>query len=1135
MKKSKIFRPIPLFVLLASCLGYSSAAPFPLEGRQTTWNQPGEESVKLRVFGDDYYARTETEEGYTVVYDSAAGRYFYAALSADGAALVPSASQLPGAAPAGLTKHLDLAPAKIAEIAALELDKNDGPRKLRWNKRVAAYQSRQIAATSKDPAVAKAAAARVQATTVVGNKSGLTVLIQFPNDPETPAVDPVNFPTDQAKIQRYCNGVGYTEDGNTGSVRDYFYDQSGGKLTYTQTVTTVVTMPKARDFYNFEDYPTNKKVRPDSGTAGRLLLEDALKILKAAKFNFTALTLDADKRVIATSILFAGSDSGLFGKGLWPHSFGLAADFDVGTASSPIYIRGYQITDIDSSAPAIGTFCHENGHMLLDYPDIYSTTGEGVGSHCLMGAGNLLNGGRTPAPINLHFKEISGWTTIENLTASGSRAYPLPTTGNVGYRVRKPGTPKESYVVENRGIGDKWAQYSKDKGIIIWHIDETIDGNFYIPAGSRYGIAVVQADGKKDLENGKNRGDDGDYFDLASAPLFSDTTSPNSKWYGDLTSGITVKILTAVGATTTVQFGSLPSNTIAISSPNGDEVLYPVKNFEIRWDANIVGNVKIELYKNGVFNSTIAENTPNDGVFEWDISATKQFGDNFVIRIKSLTNPVAASDDTDASFSITDGNFPDGKSLPSGWFKPKEAQSIWKVSKSVAFEGKTSLVSGATGDGKSSAIAYRSNFKAGTVTFYLKVSSERNYDVARFYIDGVAQVIDTANTKTGISGDTDWTFASFPIAAGRHTLKWSYEKDDSYAGLKDAAWLDGVALPQTTQEIDVLDPQSNSIEDGKYTATFPATPSGSSSKPLKFTIKNTGTANLLELKVSVKGSNAADFTVSALAATVLAPGKTATFTVAFTPKTIDLRTAVIVINSNDKSESKFAIAVQGSGIGVPQIELNLAKGTKLTTNGPAINFGSTQLGSTGKTQVFTVVNAGNGNLKGLRINVSGLNKKDFSVSAPGGSELAPGETTSFRVTFKPTGLNKRVASIKIMGSDKTSKPFSLNVSGLANGQKKGKSTPASSLVEAVLGRSSSARPTGSASSVEVIGGVKYLTLTVTKPITGSPAATVQVSPNLLDWYSGSQHTTVLTDDATTLKVRDNSPVTPETKRYIRLK
>ena len=73
-------------------------------------------------------------------------------------------------------------------------------------------------------------------------------------------------------------------------------------------------------------------------------------------------------------------------------------------------------------------------------------------------------------------------------------------------------------------------------------------------------------------------------------------------------------------------------------------------------------------------------------------------------------------------------------------------------------------------------------------------------------------------------------------------------------------------------------------------------------------------------------------------------------------------------------------------------------------------------------------------------------------------------------------------------------------------------------------------------TVEQIGGRKYLAISVAK----SPGEihikrTVEVSPNLLDWYSGRNHTTVLQNDAKILKVRDNTPVTPEAKRYIRLK
>ena len=157
------------------------------------------------------------------------------------------------------------------------------------------------------------------------------------------------------------------------------------------------------------------------------------------------------------------------------------------------------------------------------------------------------------------------------------------------------------------------------------------------------------------------------------------------------------------------------------------------------------------------------------------------------------------------------------------------------------------------------------------------------------------------------------------------------------------------------------------------------------------------------------------------------------------------------------------------------------------------------------------------------------------MTSLGVTELAPGETASFRVTFKPSARNKRTATIKIVSNDKTSGPFELNVSGFGTATSKGKKTVTPGLAEMVLGRPSSSPAAYPASSVEVIGGAKFLALTLTKPIAGGPVGTVQVSPNLLDWYSGSQHTTVILDDATTLKVRDNSPITPDTKSYIRIK
>ena len=63
-------------------------------------------------------------------------------------------------------------------------------------------------------------------------------------------------------------------------------------------------------------------------------------------------------------------------------------------------------------------------------------------------------------------------------------------------------------------------------------------------------------------------------------------------------------------------------------------------------------------------------------------------------------------------------------------------------------------------------------------------------------------------------------------------------------------------------------------------------------------------------------------------------------------------------------------------------------------------------------------------------------------------------------------------------------------------------------------------------------GQKYLQLTIRRNL-GTPKPVIEVSPNLMDWFSGDRHTTTLMDDEEILKVRDNTPITPGVKRFIR--
>jgi M6 family metalloprotease-like protein len=1135
MKKFKVLRPIHLLVILAGCLGHATAAPYGPNGRETQWTQPGGTTLDLRVFGDDYYARTETTTGYTVVRINGDPAYYYATLSADRTQLLSTGVQADRAAPAGLAKHLEISKEAIRGTSSANRAKYDGGRQDRWNKRLASTRKLR-AAGGGAPQLngVQAAEAQIQAAPLLGTKRGLTILVQFPNDPRTAGNDPIDFPTDVAKIERFCNEVGYSDNGNSGSVRDYFYDQSLGKLTYTQSVTAIITLPRPRNYYNFSDYPTNRIPYRNSGDSGNLLLNDALKVLMDDGYDFSDLSLDADNRAIATNIFFAGADSGVWAQGLWPHQFRLYAPVNVGTAANPIFISNYQITNIEDSSPVIGTFCHENGHLILDYPDLYSVIGEGVGRHCLMGSGNHLNDGKTPAPINVYFKDVAGWGNLTDVKPSVFLSASLPTTGNVGYRLRKPNSTTEFFVVENRGTGDKWAEYCNDMGIAIWHIDETVeDGN--IMGNPHYAVTLEQADGRSDLEKGANRGDAKDLFDLAT-PFFGGATTPRSNWWNGQKSGVMVKVVSAVGASTDVQFGGINVNT-----PDGGEVIFPFSTPTITWEAGITGNVKIDLYKGGVFHMAIATNEANDGKYAWRVPKDISEGEDYQIRISSLTNAVALNDSSDAPFVVSKGTFPERGVIPYGWFKPSSAKKSWAVTKSQVFEGTRSLVSQKIGDGQKSAIAYRDLFRAGTISFYLRVSSERNYDIARFSIDGVPQML---GGKYGISGGGGWTFHSFPVAAGKHTFEWSYEKDDSYAGLSDSAWLDGISLPDTTQEIAIENSDGEDLTSGTSHILFPEVTVESSSKSQVLTIKNVGKSVLRNLKLDMTGQSPTDFVVGKLATTVLAPGASTTIKVAFAPGKAGEKTASLLILSNDVNEGKFAINLQGTALGLPSIAVKQAD-VVLKDNVGTGKFGYAVINTTGSSKTYTIVNNGSAMLKDLAVSISGMGELDFEISALADPEVAPGKFTTFTVTFMPKSQDKRPAVIHIASNDLKAGSFDINIAGVgapvipavagsapSGAGKSGTGTlvlsgsGTVSLLQVLPGGL-----TPAATTVEVIDGKKYLALTLAKPVTGK----VEVSPNLLDWFSGNDHTTVLLDNETTLKVRDNTPITPETKRYIRLK
>jgi len=114
----------------------------------------------------------------------------------------------------------------------------------------------------------------------------------------------------------------------------------------------------------------------------------------------------------------------------------------------------------------------------------------------------------------------------------------------------------------------------------------------------------------------------------------------------------------------------------------------------------------------------------------------------------------------------------------------------WSVSNANPFEGAYSAKSGTISDNQTSTLNLAMNVSINdSISFYLKTSSEAEYDYLKFYID--------AALADQWSGETAWTRASFPVTSGNHTFKWEYMKDGSVSTGSDAAWIDFIIFPAT--------------------------------------------------------------------------------------------------------------------------------------------------------------------------------------------------------------------------------------------------------------------------------------------------------------------------------------------------
>lgn len=131
-------------------------------------------------------------------------------------------------------------------------------------------------------------------------------------------------------------------------------------------------------------------------------------------------------------------------------------------------------------------------------------------------------------------------------------------------------------------------------------------------------------------------------------------------------------------------------------------------------------------------------------------------------------------------------DFESGSFLNHPWVNGGNAS--WSIANNDPFEGSYSARSGLVGNNQKSELSVSYNVMAAdSISFYLKVSSETDYDFLKFYVD--------ETVRGQWSGEKDWMRAGFSVTPGTHIFKWVYAKDISVTSGTDAAWIDYIVFP----------------------------------------------------------------------------------------------------------------------------------------------------------------------------------------------------------------------------------------------------------------------------------------------------------------------------------------------------
>lgn len=444
------------FSLMWMLADMSPANAVPAKPGVITVTQSDGTQLKIRIYGDEFYHYAATTDGYAVV-GGGDGDYYFAKLGTDGQLVSTGVKAKP-----------------MSRLSSGELSKLGTLRKGLRPLGMTPEQKR-LKAVAASRSMSRATGGDIvpeklhnTTWTAKGNKKIVVIMVEYQDKAFTEGT--------QARFNRLFNEEGYSDNGATGSVQQYYKENSDGQFIPEFTVVGPYKLSQNRSYY--------------TASGGSVKMVQEAVALADADVNYTEFAESGIVHDVLVCYAGGAKADGSDSDGIWPHRSQLGSGITVDGVTIYGYACACELRMQDDNTvgfTSIGSFAHEFGHTI-GWPDYYDTEGDnktsdqtGIGPCCfaLMDIGMYNNNANTPPALGILEKWMQGWAEPEYLTEA--KDYTLnPVSDNAGFLV-KTETEGDYFLLECRGAGKT-----------VWDKAEYL--NYYEPGKTYWGLLVTHID-----------------------------------------------------------------------------------------------------------------------------------------------------------------------------------------------------------------------------------------------------------------------------------------------------------------------------------------------------------------------------------------------------------------------------------------------------------------------------------------------------------------------------------------------------------------------------------------------------------------------------------------------------------------